>query len=259
MHSLKEGDIRYLAGNWPLRQDRPVVVFIHGAALSKELWAAQVEAFSDIADTIALDLPGHKDSGGEARDRIADYAEAVGRLVDALGIACPVLCGMSMGGAIALELLIARPDRFRSAILMNTGARLKVMPLVFETIQKDYAAYQDMVVALSISPKSDGPRLKALMNDIAVGSPDVAFKDFTACDRFDAMDRLDRITGDVLVVIGEDDAVTPPKYGRYLAQGIPNAKLATVAACGHLSPLEQSEQITGLIRGFLAETGLQRP
>ena len=204
----------FMAGNWPLCADRPTVIFIHGAALSKGLWTAQVEALSDIADTIAIDLPGHKDAMGAACDRVSDYAASVCRFVEGLKISNPVLCGMSMGGAIALELLITRPDMFRSAILMHTGARLKVMPFIFETIEKDYSNYLDMVVAFSISKKSDLSRLKAVMDEIAVLSPEVALRDFTACDRFDVMEKLDQIMAKVLVVTGDEDAITPPKYGQ---------------------------------------------
>ncbi|MFZ2633326.1 MAG: alpha/beta fold hydrolase [Desulfosalsimonadaceae bacterium] len=252
MEIRKHGECCFMAGNWPLCAGRPTVIFIHGAALSKGLWAAQVEALSDIANTIAIDLPGHKDAAGPACDRVSDYAVSVCRFVEGLKISHPVLCGMSMGGAIALELLITRPDIFRSAILMHTGARLKVLPFIFETIEKDYSNYLDMVVEFSISKKSDLTRLKLLMNDIAVLSPEVAVKDFTACDQFDVMEKLGQIMAKVLVVTGGEDAVTPPKYGQYLQKGIPDAGLSSIAEAGHLSPIEKPEQVNQLIRDFLS-------
>lgn len=241
-----------MAGNWPLGEERPTIIFIHGAALSKGLWAAQVEALSDIADTIAIDLPGHKDSAGAACDRVSDYAVSVCRFVEGLNISHPVLCGMSMGGAIVLELLITRPDIFRSAILMHTGARLKVLPFIFETIEKNYSSYLDMVVEFSISKKSDLSRIKVLMNDIAVLSPEVALKDFTACNQFDVMEKLGQIMAKVLVVTGGEDVVTPQKYGQYLQAGIPDAGLTSIVEAGHLSPIEKPEQVNQLIRDFLS-------
>jgi len=252
METRKDGDISFIAGNWSFCVDRPTVIFIHGAALSKGLWAAQVEALSDIADTIAIDLPGHKDAMGPAYDRVSDYAGSVCRFVEGLKISDPVLCGMSMGGAIALELLITRPDVFRSAILMHTGARLKVLPFIFEAIEKDYSNYLDMVVEFSTSEKSDRVRMKAIMDEIAVLSPEVALRDFTACDRFDVMEKLGQIMAKVLVVNGDEDAVTPPKYGQYLQKGIPNAGLTSIAEVGHMSPIEKPEQVSRLIREFLS-------
>lgn len=253
MENQKQGDISFMAGNWPLDTGRPTVIFLHGAALSKNLWEAQVKALSDIANTIAIDLPGHKGSAGDACDRISDYALSVSRFVEDLKILSPILCGMSMGGAIAQELLITRPDIFRSAMLMHTGARLKVLPFLFETIQKDYASYLDLVVQFSISKKSDHAKIKTLMDDIAVLSQDVALKDFTACDRFDVMAQLGQIQAKVLVVTGNDDAVTPPKYGDFLQKNIPDAKIARIADAGHLSPIEKPEQVSQLIREFISQ------
>ncbi len=252
METGREGDISFISGNWPPDAGRPTIIFIHGAALSKGLWAAQVEALADIAGAIAIDLPGHKDSKGTACDRISDYASAVIGFVDRLEIPNPVLCGMSMGGAIALELLITRPDLFRSAILMHTGARLKVLPMLFETIQKDYSNYLDMAVLFSISKKSDRLEMKAIMDEITVSSPDTALKDFTACDRFDVMEKLGEIMAKVLVITGDDDVITPQKYGQYLHQHIKGAGLAAIAGAGHLSPVEKPEEVSRLIRAFVS-------
>jgi len=252
METRKDGDICFITGNWPLTAGRPTIIFIHGAALSKGLWDAQVESLSDIADTLAIDLPGHKDSNGPACDRISDYALAVGLFVERMQISTPILCGLSMGGAVTLELLITRPDLFRSAILMHTGARLKVFPFIFESIQTDYSKYLDMVVEFSVSKKSDRSQVKTIMNEITVLSPDVALKDFTACDQFDVMEKLSRIMAEVLVVTGDEDAITPPKYGQFLQNNIPNAKLTSIAETGHLSPIEKPEQVNRLIRDFLS-------
>jgi pimeloyl-ACP methyl ester carboxylesterase len=253
VENQKQGDISFIAGNWPLDIARPTIIFLHGAALSKNLWAAQVAALANIANTIAIDLPGHKDSGGDACDRISDYALSVSRFVEDLKMKSPILCGMSMGGAIAQELMITRPDMFRSAMLMHTGARLKVLPFIFETIKKDYASYLDLVVTFSISKKSDHSKIKALMDDIAVLSQEVAVKDFTACDQFDVMAQLGQIRARVLVVTGNDDAVTPPKYGEFLQKNIPDAKMIRIADTGHLSPIEQPEQVSQLIREFVSQ------
>jgi pimeloyl-ACP methyl ester carboxylesterase len=254
VENQKQGDISFIAGNWPLDIARPTIIFLHGAALSKNLWAAQVAALANIANTIAIDLPGHKDSGGDACDRIPDYALSVSRFVENLKISSPILCGMSMGGAIAQALLITRPDVFQSAMLMHTGARLKVLPFIFEAIKKDYASYLDLVVTFSISKKSDHSKIKAIMDDIAVLSQEVALKDFTACDQFDVIAQLGQIRARVLVVTGDDDAVTPPKYGEFLQKNIPNASIISIADAGHLSPIEKPEQVSQLIREFVSHS-----
>ncbi|MEZ4549973.1 MAG: alpha/beta fold hydrolase [Desulfobacterales bacterium] len=135
------------------------LIFVHGAALSKSLWTAQVEGLSDAANTLAIDLPGRNGSSAgsgdisSAGDIIADYAASVRALVDHLTIQAPVLCGLSMGGAVVQSLLINHPDAFKAAVLMNTGARLKVMPLIFESIQK-ITQHLDLVVDFAVSKKA---------------------------------------------------------------------------------------------------------
>ncbi len=251
MEKLIVENFGVLAGNWPLEPEKPTLIFIHGAALSKGFWTAQVEDLSDIANTIAIDLPGHLDSTGPACDQISDCAAAVVNLIEKIQAPNPVLCGLSMGGAVAQELLISRPESFSAAILMHTGARLKVFPFIFESIEKDYSQYLDFAVDFSVSQKSDKTKIKALMKDVAVTKADVALKDFTACDQFDVMARLNEIKAKVLVVVGDEDNITPAKYGEFLHQTIPGAELAVIAEAGHLSPIEKPEEVNQIIRDFL--------
>jgi len=240
-----------LVGNWPLAPEKPSLIFIHGAGLSKEFWAAQVEDLSDITNTVAVDLPGHMDSNGLACERIADCAAFVARLIEQIKAPNPILCGLSMGGAVAQELLISKPEMFTAAILMNTGSRLKVFPFIFESIEKDYSQHLDLVVDFSVSKKSDKTKIKEMMKEIAVTEAQVALKDFTACDQFDVMARLGEIKAKILIVIGDEDNFTPPKYGNFLNQHIANSELKTITEAGHLSPLEKPEIVNRVIRDFL--------
>jgi len=80
----------------------------------------------------------------------------------------------------------------------------------------------------------------------------VTLGDFLACDRFDAMTRLAAIRTPTLVVVGRDDRLTPPKYGRFLADGIPGGRLVEVEAAGHFPQLEQPAAVNAALRGFLA-------
>jgi 3-oxoadipate enol-lactonase len=251
MEKLIIEDFGVLAGSWPLMPEKPTLIFIHGAALSKGLWVGQVEELSDIANTIAIDLPGHMDSTGPAFDQISDCAAAVAQFIEKIQAPNPILCGLSMGGAVVQELLISRPEMFSAAILMNTGARLKVFPFIFESIEKDYSQYLDLAVDFLVSQKKDKAKIKELMKEIAVTKADVALKDFTACDQFDVMARLNEIKAKVLVVVGDEDTNTPVKYGEYLQHNISGAELAIITEAGHLTLLEKPEEVNRIIRDFL--------
>ncbi|MCU0598598.1 MAG: alpha/beta hydrolase [Desulfobacterales bacterium] len=256
MMNRQIGDFSFISGQWPLAPNKPTVIFIHGAATSKGLWQYQVEALSDLVNTVALDLPGHGSSGGNGFDRISDYARSVIDFMDIVRPGKTILCGLSMGGAVAQDLLIHHPERFSAAILMHTGAKLKVMPLIFETIRKDYRQYFEMMIHFAMAGETDKPRMIGLLKDVVGGSPEVALKDFYACDAFNVVDQLQAIASPVLVIVGDEDNVTPPKYGEFLASRIVASRLITIHGTGHVSPLEKPEAVNQVLRDFILEMNL---
>lgn len=245
-------DITFLAGHWPLSPDKPTLIFIHGAGNRGAFWKAQVEGLADACNTIALDLPGHGGSGGSGCPSIGQYAAAVASFLDALQPPLPVPCGLSMGGAITLQLLIDRRDHFEAGILVNSGARLRVLPAIFEMIEKDYAGYVRSLPLVAASPKTNRALLDGLLADNAACRPAVVAGDFRACDGFDCMARLGEITVPVLVLSAEDDRLSPPKYAAYLAASIEGARRVHIMDAGHLSPVERPDAVNDAIRTFLA-------
>ncbi|NOY70540.1 MAG: alpha/beta hydrolase [Deltaproteobacteria bacterium] len=226
---------------------------VHGAGLSKGLWERQLGAFPGLAATIAIDLPGHGESRNPAKKNITEYADAVMDLVRHTGARQPVLCGLSMGGAVCLDLLIRYPEFFVAGILMHTGAKLTVNRLLFDTLKKGIEEHLDMIAAFAVSPKSDSKKMKPLIRDISVLSVETATGDFTACNTFDRMGDLSAVKVPVLVVTGSDDLITPGKYGAYLVEHISDSRLFIIKDAGHLSPLERPEAVNEVISGFLTE------
>ncbi len=240
-----------MAGRWPLDPDLPTVVFIHGSGGSSVLWHAQVEALAGDMNTVALDLPGHGASGGQGTDSVTAYAASVESFILDLEVPRPVPCGLSLGGAVALQLLLEGKANYKAGILVNTGARLRVMPLIFEAIERDYLSYVAGSRSMSISPKTDPRRIEPLLESMAECPPEVTLGDFRACDTFDVMERLGEISVPVLVLAASDDRLTPVKYGEYLAEHIPNTRLVHIEDAGHLSPMERPEEVTRAIRDFV--------
>ncbi len=241
-----------ITGRWPLDPYLPALIFVHGAGLSKDLWQYQVPDLYDVANTIALDLPGHGASIGKGYDDVAGYADAVMDLMGHIPCKKTVLCGLSMGGAIALEILIRRPDAADAAILMHTWARIKVLPLIFETIEKDFHQYFELTVQFSLGPDSDRKRIIPILSAMTTSDPQIALDDYRACNSFDVINKLDRIQVPVLVITGEKDMVTPPKYGQFLHANIAGSRMVSVPGAGHLSPIEQKQSVSSAIREFLS-------
>jgi len=251
MYEGKIGDIAFEAGRWPLDRGRPTVVFLHGSGGSRVLWRGQVEALADRVNTVALDLPGHGQSGGSGRTHVREYAGDMVDFLVSVDVPRPVPCGLSIGGAVALDLLLEYGERFEAGILVNTGARLRVAPLIFQALDADYRGFVDSMYAMGASPNTDRERIRPLAEAMARCPARVTRGDFEACDAFDVMERLGEIVKPVLVLTATEDRLTPEKYGSFLAGRIPRASLVRIEDAGHLSPLEQPEAVNQALSAFL--------
>jgi pimeloyl-ACP methyl ester carboxylesterase len=247
--------IGFAAGNWPLDPNKSSVVFLHGSGGSNVLWHGQVDALAGRANTVAPDLPGRGLSPGPGMRSIPEYAKTVVDFVEAIAAPRPIACGLSLGGGIALQLLLDHPGRFEAGILIGTGARLRVMPAILEGIERDYQAHL-AGLHLAASPRTDLEVLKPILESNARCSAEVALGDFLACDAFDVMQHLGEIDVPVLIVCGEDDKLTPPKYADFLEKNIRHARRAHIADAGHLAPAEKPAEVNRTIVEFLDATGL---
>jgi pimeloyl-ACP methyl ester carboxylesterase len=240
------------AASGPPGAPGPPLVLVHGAGGTLAHWP---RALRELAGrrVVALDLPGHGASPPPAAASIRDAARAVLDLADALGVARFVAAGHSMGGAIALALALEHPDRIAGLVLVGTGARLRVAPAVLEAtasgpVSADAAA---AIAASSFGAGAPAPLVAGYARDLAGTAPGVLHGDLAACDRFDAMDRLAAIACPALVACGDEDRLTPPKYARYLAEGIPGARLVVLAGAGHLAPLERPDACAAAVAAWL--------
>ncbi len=251
MHEDTSGEIYYRAGNWPLDPGKQTIIFIHGSGNSSALWNGQVEALGGQVNTVALDLPGHGKSGGAGMHSVGDYAAVVENFIGRLGGESIIPCGLSLGGAVAIQILLDKKIKTGPAILVNTGARLRVHPAIFELLINDFASYIESLPGSAAAEKTPGSVLKSVVEAARKCGPGVTHGDFTACDSFDAMGRLGEITVPVLVFSAEEDRLTPPKYGRYLKEQLPRAVLEHIVDAGHLSPVEKPEEFNAGVINFL--------
>jgi pimeloyl-ACP methyl ester carboxylesterase len=252
IYESQVNDIAFVAGRWPLDQGLPTIVFIHGSGGASVLWHAQVEALAEKMNTVALDLPGHGKSGGGGMSCIEDYAAAVEGFITAIEAPRAIPCGLSIGGAIVLQLLLDAPGKYRAGIVANSGARLRVLPVIFETLEKDFEGFINASYTFSASEKTDPSSVKPIVDCMAACPPSVTRGDFTACDSFDVMERLSEIEVPVLVLTASDDKMTPEKYGAFLADHLGKSSLVNIADAGHLSPMEKPDEVSQAILDFVS-------
>ena len=256
MEEREIGGVGFIAGRWPLDQDKSTIVFIHGSGGTGHFWRAQVEGLAEHVNTVALDLPGHGRSGKDGKNTVADYARAVLEFTEAAGIPRPIPCGLSIGGAIVQQLLLDYAKQFQAGILIGTGAKLKVLPMIFEAIEKDYSGFVEMLCKFAASEKTVPEVIQPFRDDLKKCNPLVTLGDFQACNRFDVINRLAEISVPVMVISAQDDKLTPPKYADFLESAIPNTTRAHISDAGHIAPLEKPGEVNQSITEFLDHHGL---
>jgi pimeloyl-ACP methyl ester carboxylesterase len=256
MEKRQQGDVAFISGQWPLDREKPTIVFIHGAGESSLLWHAQVDGLKQRANTVAVDLPGHGSSRGSARQTVPDYAAAMVDFITEIAAPSPIPCGSSMGGAIAQQLLLDHADRFRAGIIVSSGARLRVLPTLFDMIAHDFPAYVEMVDRIGFSEKTAAAVKQPFLEEHRKVRPEVARGDFKACDRFDVIERIASIRVPVLVISAADDTLTPPKYAEFLAQHIPASRRVHIPDAGHFVPIEKPQAVNAAIAEFLEDQGV---
>ena len=220
-------------------------IFIHGAGANPMVWRLQLIHFNG---SLAVELPGH--TSGAGYSTIEDYASSVEEYIKKEAVKDPVLVGHSMGGAIAITLALAK-FKLAGLVLVGTGARLRVQPTILSKVKENYEEASKLIAAWSVSPRSDPVIAQRIAQELLRTNSRVTYGDFMACEKFDRMNEVQNITCKTLIVVGEDDRMTPVKYSQYLHEKILGSKLVVIPGAGHSVMLEQQRLFNGAVEAFL--------
>jgi 3-oxoadipate enol-lactonase len=242
----------------------PSLLFIHGYPLHRQLWAGQSENLSDIARVIVPDLRGHGDSGaGFAPHTMETFARDCFDLTEKLGISAPlIVCGLSMGGYIAMAMLCMHPERIAGLILTATRSaadssearanRDKAIQLAQTQGAKPII---DSILPRMLSQKTLASRPEIVHNAheiMSAISVDTIIKDLQGMkERPDSTALLAKSSQATLIIHGEDDQIVPLAEAQALQQVIPRAKLTVIPEAGHLLNLEQPHLFNAAIQKFI--------
>jgi len=250
-----------------VRGDGPAILFVHGYPFDRTIWRDQIDALEGYR-RIAPDLRGMGES--DAPDLgygMPTYASDLAALLDTLGVDDVVLCGLSMGGYVIFEFLRQWRSRVRALILIDTRAEAdgtearRARDVAAATARESGAE----AVAEAMLPKmvsaatlerdpTTVERIRRIMAATPVAGMVGALSSMR--DRHDSTGLLPTLAGlPTLVIVGEEDTVTPPDGARRMAAAIPGARLVVVPAAAHVPPVEQPAETTTAIREFLRVVG----
>jgi len=226
-------------------------VFVHGAGANSLLWRRMLEGLSGDSRALAVDLPGHP-SGEITCKSVVDYAEALHQFLMDSRLDRPVVGGHSMGGATALTLALAHPEDVGGLILVGTGAKLGVAPEILAGLRSEpMRTIENIITPWSFYSIDLGLGREARAALSASNLP-VFLNDYLACTAFDVRKDLQKISKKTLVVCGDRDRMTPPRFSDYLAANISGSELRFIKDSGHMLPLENPEALASVVQPFLA-------
>lgn len=242
----------------------PSLLLLHAFPFDHTMWEPQIEELSTFAHVIAIDFPGFGQSPLAPHPLSIDSsADTVIDFLDAISIREPVIVGgLSMGGYVAMSLARRHPQRLSGLILADTRAeadnaeaKSKRAEMIALAEAKGITAVMDAMLPRLLSPTTLKSRPEVVENVRRI----VLRQSITAIvnalialrDRPDATPGLSSISVPTLVLVGEEDVLTPPSVADHLAHHIPKAKRVTIPTAGHLSNLENAPAFNHAIREFV--------
>lgn len=250
---------------YEIQGNGPLVVFLHGIGGNRTNWYGQLDHFSDTFCAVTWDARGYGASDDSPQTlRFTDYADDLVRLLDHLKADHAHLVGLSMGGMILQDFYDRYASRVATLSLVDTSAGFGVAseeakrdflarrldPLEKGLTPKDIAPGVVQVLASQYATQTARDQLIASLSALRVEPYKQALHAIVTTD-FRSV--LPKISVPTLVIVGNEDIVTPPAASEFLAAQIPNASLVRIPQAGHLTNIEKPQEFNAALRQFLTQ------
>jgi 3-oxoadipate enol-lactonase len=219
----------------------PAVVLAGSLGTTRAMWEPQLDALGHFR-VLRYDHPGHGESPVVAVDGVTGLAREVVALLDRHQIASASFCGLSLGGAVAMQLAVDAPERLERLVLACTAARFPNAAGYGERAElvrrEGVEPVADTVAGRWFTPafRDAHPEVVRRYRAMLVATPPEGYARCCEAVRdFDLNARLAEIRAPTLVVAGADDPATPPE----VAPAIPGARTAVLPNAAHLASVEQ--------------------
>lgn len=247
---------------------RHTLVLAHAFPLGAQMWEPQLRAMPEGWRLIALDLRGFGGSTDPEPDAsmpsLDEYADDMVDLIEGLELESVVIGGLSMGGYVALAVMRRQPAWARGLVLADTRAGADTsegraarrgMLALLDREGPQGIAQEMMPKLLGKTTLETNPDATETVRRLIKGQSPSAIRGaiLRMKDRPDATPGLGAIGVPTIVIVGEEDVLTPPAESEALAAAIPDALLVTLPGAGHLSSLESPDAFTATLTAFLQE------
>jgi pimeloyl-ACP methyl ester carboxylesterase len=241
----------------------PLVVFLHGIGGNRTNWHGQLERFGDRFCAVSWDARGYSASDDPPQTlTFSDYADDLVRLLDHLKADRAHLVGLSMGGMIIQDFYGRYPERVATLALVDTSSGFASAP---EEAKRDFLSRRLEPLEKGLKPADIAPsvvevlvaknasaavreQMRASMAALRTASYKQALQAIVTTDFRPVLPRIQVPT---LVIVGEEDTVTPPSASEFLVRNITGAALVKIPGAGHLTNLEKPEAFNSALGSFL--------
>jgi len=254
-------DVYAYTGARALDPARPTVVFVHGAVNDHSVWALQSRYFAHHGwNALAVDLPGHGRSAGDALPRVEAIADWIAALLDAAGAPKAALVGHSLGSLAVLDAAGRHAERVTRIALLGTVVPMPVSDLLLDAAKAGDHVACELITGWSYSAgKQLGgnpvPGMWMTGNAMRLmerARPGVLHADLLACHAYaGGLQAASAVRCPALLLLGERDQMAPPKGAQALLATLADARVVTLAGCGHALMAEEPDAVLDALTAFL--------
>lgn len=239
------------------------VLFIHGFPYDHQMWSKQVEFLQNSHYCVSFDIRGlGKSPAGDGQFTLETLVDDVFKIIDEHKLIKPVLCGLSMGGYIALRAIERAQEKFGGLILCDTKsfpdddtAKLKRANGIKQINREGLTKFCEATIPATFADSTLKERrwiYEEILNRAVQYNP-VGVKGclLAILSRTDTTPFLEKIAIPTLIICGENDKLTPPLVMKEMHKKIKNSEFVVISEAGHMSPVENPEEVNKAISKFL--------
>ena len=239
------------------------VVFIHGFPFDRTMWEPQVREVSKNSRVLAYDVRGHgRSTAGDGQYSMELFVDDLVMLLAHLKVERAVLCGLSMGGYIALRAAERQPERLSGLVLCDTKsgpdtdeARIKRAATIFAVKKYGVPKFANEFIKAVLTEKTLKTKpavVGSLLNSILGNSPlGISGALLAMAARTDTTAALAKLTAPALILVGEQDKITPPSASEAMLKALPKAAMHVIPGAAHISNLENPAVFNEKLLAFL--------